>query len=634
MYLEYTFILSMKPSKFLLILGLIFSSVLSYAQGVMSFNTESKNLPDGNIEIIFTVALEPTWYIYSTNKVKGGPMPTSFSVTESSAFTLVGGLQNMEAPHTKIDPGFGLEVEYYEDEASFKQVIKPTGTEPFSVQGYLEFQTCNGDECLLNEEEVSINIKPTTAAIVNETKEIVPAAEKVAETKDSDSSIWGFLLIAFLAGLGGVITPCVFPMIPMTVGFLIGGSSTSRNGILKGIIFGLSIIIIYTVLGLVVAGFQSTAATDAIGTHWIPNLLFAALFLVFAVSFLGAFEITLPNGMANKADQKADKGGFLAAFFVAVAMVIVSFSCTGPFVGSILAAAVIDGVALKPILGMAVFGFAFSLPFVVLSFFPGFMKKLPKSGGWLNIVKVVFAFVMLAFAMKFLYNIDAYFGWGIITRLGFIAVWLTLFLLLGLYFLGVWRTSHDSPVNGAGWGRTVAAIVCLSFAFYLLPGLFGAPLKSISGLIPPQDGSTIVLSGGVTTSGESSTEAGSAYSSLESYSTLDEALAESKATGKPVFIAFKSHTCSVCKMMEATVLSEAAVISRLENDFIVANLYVDDKREDSEFRTLGRRFRDLEMKQFASAAQPLYAVVDADGKTLSGPVGNSTTEEFLDFLAF
>ncbi len=629
--------MSMKLSRFFLVLGLMLSSVLGFAQGVVSFNTESKNLPDGNIEIIFTVELDQSWYVYSTNKVKGGPMPTSFTVTESSAFSLVGTLQNMETPHTKIDPGFGVEVEYYEDAASFKQIIKPAGTEPFKVEGYVEFQTCNGDECILNEEEISISVKPAAvdgADAGTTVVEAAPAAEKAAETKDSESSIWGFLLVAFLAGLGGVITPCVFPMIPMTVGFLIGGSSTSRGGIIKGIIFGLSIILIYTALGLIVAGFQSTAATDAIGTHWIPNLLFALLFLVFAVSFLGAFEITLPNGMANKADQKADKGGFLAAFFVAVAMVIVSFSCTGPFVGSILAAAVIDGVALKPILGMAVFGFAFSLPFVVLSFFPGFMKKLPKSGGWLNIVKVVFAFVMLAFAMKFIYNIDAYFGWGIITRLGFIAVWLTLFLLLGLYFLGVWRTSHDSPVNGAGWGRTVAAIVCLSFAFYLLPGLFGAPLKSISGLIPPQDGSTIVLSGGASASSEASAEAGSAYSSLKSYSTLDEALAESKATGKPVFIAFKSHTCSVCKMMEATVLSEAAVITRLENDFIVANLYVDDKREDSEFRTLGRRFRDLEMKQFASAAQPLYAVVDADGKTLSGPVGNSTTEEFLSFLAF
>ncbi len=619
----------MRLSRIIFSLVLMLSTVFGYAQGVASFSTSTKNLPDGNIEVIFNVELESSWYIYSVNKVKGGPMPTTFTADASDAYTLVGALENVDVPSTKIDKGFGLEVEYYEEYASFRQIIRPVGSEAFKLTGYLEFQTCNGDECLLNEEEVSVNIKPVATVEAGKTDASAATEAPVKKAENADSSIISFLLIAFLAGLAGCITPCVFPMIPMTVGFLLGGSSTSRSGIAKGLIFGGSIIVIYSVLGLVVALFQSTAATDAIGTHWIPNLIFAALFLLFAMSFLGAFEITLPSGMANKADRQADKGGYLAAFFVALAMTIVSFSCTGPFVGSILAAAVIDGVALKPILGMAVFGLGFSLPFVILSFFPGFMKKLPKSGGWLNVVKVVFAFIMLAFAMKFLYNIDAFFGWGVITRLGFIAVWFTLVLLLGLYFLGVWRTSHDSPIEGAGWGRTVAAIVCLSFAFYLLPGLFGAPLKSISGLIPPQDGSTNVL-GGVAS--EASSDASAGYASLESYSTLDEAIAESRATGKPVFVAFKSHTCSVCKMMESTVLSDEAVLKALSEDFVVANLYVDDKREDSEFRTLGRRFRDFEMKQFASASQPLYAVINADCQTLSGPVGNSTLEEFIEFL--
>lgn len=314
-------------------------------------------------------------------------------------------------------------------------------------------------------------------------------------------------------------------------------------------------------------------------------------------------------------------------------MVIVSFSCTGPFVGSILAAAVLDGVALRPIVGMAVFGLGFSLPFVVLSFFPGVMKKLPKSGGWLNMVKVVFAYIMLAFAMKFLYNIDAYFGWGIITRLGFIAVWAVLALLLGLYFLGIFRTSHDTPTEGIGWGRHIAGIVCIAFSFYLIPGLFGAPLQSISGLIPPMDGSTLTISQGNTQAASGNSTAASGYSTLKSYSNLDEALAESKATGKPVFIAFKSHTCSVCKQMEATVLSSQAVMEKLSSQFVIANLYVDDKTEDAEFRTLGRRYRDLELKQFGSASQPLYAVVDSEGNTLSGPTGSCTEEEFLLFLA-
>ena len=616
--------------RFAITLTACLISICAAAQGVLSVESESAVLDNGNVEILITVNLEPQWYIYSTEPVKGGPMATSLTAADNGPYTLEGTLRDTETPHTKIDPGFQMEVKYFENSVRFAQTLRPSTTEKFTFKGWLEFQTCNGMECLLNEEEISVDINPSAAPAAAET--LTAGAESGAT--NAGRGFWGFLLIAFLAGLAGVITPCVFPMIPMTVGFLIGGGSTRRAGILKGVIFGLSIMVIYTLLGLSVALFQSTAATDAIGTHWIPNLIFALLFIVFAVSFLGAFEITLPSGLANKADREADKGGYIAAFFVALAMVIVSFSCTGPFVGSILAAAVLDGVALRPIVGMAVFGLGFSLPFVVLSFFPGVMKKLPKSGGWLNMVKVVFAYIMLAFAMKFLYNIDAYFGWGIITRLGFIASWAVLALLLGLYFLGVFRTSHDTPSEGIGWGRHIAAIVCITFAFYLIPGLFGAPLQSISGLIPPMDGSTLTLSQNNAQAVSGDNAAASGYSTLKSYTNLDEALAESKATGKPVFIAFKSHTCSVCKQMEATVLSSAAVMERLSGDFVIANLYVDDKTEDAEFRTLGRRYRDLELRQFGSASQPLYAVVDSEGNTLSGPVGSCSEDEFMKFLAF
>ena len=513
----------LKSTIIAVIFGLI--SLSLSAQGVISVDSKASTLPDGNVELLFTLNLEPGWYMYSTVPVSGGPMATSFTADGSSAFTLSGGLQDVEEAHVKFDEGFGMDVKYFEGTARFRQVIAPASQETFTVTGYLEFQTCNGAECTLNESQVSVKVDPTA----------VPGEASAAPSKGGKAAgqgFWSFLLIAFLAGLAGVITPCVFPMIPMTVGFLIGGGSTKKAGVLKGVIFGLSIMVIYTVLGLVVALFQSTAATDAIGTHWIPNLIFALLFLVFAVSFLGAFEITLPSGLANKADREADKGGYVAAFFVALAMVIVSaaffvalamvivsFSCTGPFVGSILAAAVLDGVALRPIVGMAVFGLGFSLPFVVLSFFPGVMKKLPKSGGWLNMVKVVFAYIMLAFAMKFLYNIDAYFGWGVITRLGFIATWAVLALLLGLYFLGVFRTSHDTPTDGIGWGRHIAGIVCITFAFYLIPGLFGAPLQSISGLIPPMDGSTLTISSGNNAAGAGDNTAASGYSTIKSCSS-------------------------------------------------------------------------------------------------------------------
>ena len=335
-------------------------SVCAAAQGVISVDSKTAVLPDGNVELILTVNLAPQWYMYSTAPVKGGPMATALTAQESPDYSPVGGLEDVETPHEKFDQGFGMNVDYFEGTARFRQIIKPLTEEPFTFKGWMEFQTCNGLECTLNEEEISLTVNPSATPVE---ESIAPASDSQTAAKSDGQSIWGFLLIAFLAGLAGVITPCVFPMIPMTVGFLIGGGSTKRAGILKGVIFGLSIIAIYTILGLIVALFQSTAATDAIGTHWIPNLIFALLFLIFAVSFLGAFEITLPSGLANKADSQADKGGYIAAFFVALAMVIVSFSCTGPFVGSILAAAVLDGVALRPILGMAVFGLGFSLPF-------------------------------------------------------------------------------------------------------------------------------------------------------------------------------------------------------------------------------------------------------------------------------
>ena len=259
------------------------------------------------------------------------------------------------------------------------------------------------------------------------------------------------------------------------------------------------------------------------------------------------------------------------------------------------------------------------------------MKKLPKSGGWLNVVKVVFAFVMLAFAMKFLYNIDAYFSWGIITRTGFLVIWITLALLLGMYFLGMYRTSHDSPCEGIRWVRMIAAIASFAFALYLVPGLFGAPLKTVSGLIPAMDDSVFSISN---TSNGTNSEGASGYSSIESYTNLDEAITISSQSHKPIFVSFKSHTCSVCKVMESTVLNDSEILSKLQNDFVVANLYVDDKTPDEEFKTLGRRYRNIEMTMFSSASQPLYAIIDASSNILAGPVGSCSKEEFLEFLNY
>lgn len=607
--------------SFVAALTLFIAGTTANAQDATFVKTSYNILSDGNVELIFDLQISEGWYLYSATPVKGGPMTANFEMAADAPAQPQGAMTDGVEPKKKFDSAFGLDVFYFEGNGQFKQIVTPSADGNFTLQGTLIYQTCNGEECIINEGDVTFNVKVAGAEVIE--------APKAKKGKD-ESLLW-FLLIAFAAGLSGVVTPCVFPMIPMTVGFLVGGASSKRAGIMKGVVFGLSVVLIYTLLGLIVSLFGSTAATDALGTHWIPNLIFAALFIVFSISFLGAFEITLPSGLANKADRQADKGGYIGAFFVALAMVIVSFSCTGPFVGSILAAAVVGGVTLKPILGMAVFGAAFSLPFVVCSFFPGMMKKLPKSGGWLNVVKVIFAFVLMAFAVKFLYNVDAYFGWGIITRLGFLAIWITLVVLLGLYFLGIVRTNHDSPVDGIGWGRMLAAIACFTFAFYLIPGLFGAPLKSVSGMIPPMDGSTTIISA---PAGDSDSATPTGYSSLKSYNNLDEAIKASQESGKPIFLSFKSQTCSVCKVMEATVLNDTAILDKLGSDFVIANLYVDDKTPDAEHKTLGRKYRQYEMEKFGSASQPLYAIIDHTGKTLSGPQGNSTIEEFSQFLNY
>ncbi|MBP9585107.1 MAG: thioredoxin family protein, partial [Bacteroidales bacterium] len=432
-----------------------------------------------------------------------------------------------------------------------------------------------------------------------------------------------------------------------------------RDGIVKGLVFGLSVTLIYTLVGVIVAMFQSTDATDVLGTHWIPNILFAVLFIIFAISFFGAFEITLPSGLANKADAKADKGGIIASFFVALAMVIVSFSCTGPFVGSILAAAVTGGLAAKPILGMMFFGLAFSLPFVLFSFFPSLMKKMPKSGGWLNVVKVVFAFILLGFSFKYLASADAYFGLGIITRTLVISIWIVLAILLGVYLLGKIKTSHDSEINHVGTFRLLFAIASFSFAVYLVPGLFGAPLNSLSGLLPPSDESTFTIGSG--TGQQSGTVQGAITQGLcgpakyansnnivpyglPSYYDIAEAIECAKEQNKPLLLSFKSHTCSACKVMEAKVWSNPEVQAILRDQVVLVSLYVDDRTElpmeeqvtsaiDGKVKnTLGRKLRDYQLTRFGKASQPLYVIVGHNEEVLSAPVGESTVEEYLAFL--
>ena len=639
--------------KIFFTLILLLPLLTSYAQTPATWRFEQKDNGDGTVDLIFYAEFEQPWYMYNTGFIKNGPLPTSFGIKQSGDFTAIDSLKDLSVPKSKMDKAFKKEVLVFEKEASFVQKIKRISDGKFKVEGILSYQVCNGKECLMEELDVVFDISAgetlSKTSLSNQTNE------------SDDTGIFMFLLIAFLAGLGGVITPCVFPMIPMTVSFFISGSGTKRSGAVKGVIFGLSVTLIYALIGVLVALFRSTDATDVLGTHWIPNLLFAILFIVFAISFLGAFEITLPGALANKADARADKGGYIASFFVALAMVIVSFSCTGPFVGSILAASVTGGLALKPILGMISFGVAFSLPFVIFSFFPSLMKRLPKSGGWLNVIKVVFAFIMLAFSLKFLASADAYFGLGIINRAIFISLWISIAILLGIYLLGGFKTSHDSNSGHAGPGRIITAIISFAFAIYLIPGIFGAPLPALSALIPPMDGSTIVLGGtslsledkeiksvnvskGLCGNSKYASEKNRAPYDLNSYYDIDEAIACAKELNKPILLSFKAVTCSACKLMEATVWSEPAVLDILKNKIVLASLYVDDRTElpvneqvtskiDGKVKnTLGRKLRDYQLSRFGVASQPYYVLIDHNGELLTKPVGECSTEEFLRFL--
>jgi thiol:disulfide interchange protein DsbD len=649
-------------------LFLFFSVSAIFAQNAAEWSFSQKDNGDGTIDLVFSADIKDHWYMYSTEFIKNGPLPASLELNNISGYELIGKLRDGAETMLKNDPAFKKEVKVFIKEAIFIQTIKRLSDAPLKVAGLLTYQTCNGGECIIDEVDVAFNIKGDPAASLTTS----PAEEsgKNASSPDKGQGKQGmllFLLVAFAAGLGGVFTPCVFPMIPMTVSFFMSGTGNKRTGIIKGLIFGLSVTFIYTAVGIIVALFQSTDATDALGTHWIPNLIFALLFILFAISFFGAFEITLPSGLANKADARADKGGYIASFFVAFAMVIVSFSCTGPFVGSILAAAVSGGLALKPVLGMLVFGLAFSIPFVLFSFFPSLMKKMPKSGGWLNVIKVVFAFILLAFSMKYLAAVDIWFGLGIISRLFVISLWIVLSILLGFYLLGKIKTSHDSDPERIGTFRLLSAIASFTFAVYMIPGLFGAPLSTLSGLLPPQDGSIITLGTGSSVSQEvapsddifSIVEDASvglcgeakyadpnhkAPYGLPSYYEIGQAIECAKKLNRPVLLSFKAVTCSACKMMEANVWSNPEVLSILKNDIVLASLYVDNRTElpveeqitsaiDGKVKnTLGRKLRDYQVSRYGVASQPYYVLVDHNEIALVKPVGECSTEQFLAFL--
>ncbi|MBC5993763.1 protein-disulfide reductase DsbD family protein [Pontibacter cellulosilyticus] len=676
------------------------------------------------VELIFNVRIDKDWYLYSSDFDPDlGPMVTEFKFQKHPSYELIGKIVPVK-PKKKYDELWEGEYTYFVGTAQFRQKIRVLKPEllvkgsyeyqvctdvdgrciPFddtftftnkqlNISGEVAPATKSGaaeqkpaQQETLNKtqqpaspvfgtDEVTtapadnVNAEETEAdkiAIVAETGETaeteaesIPSALSEPAPGDEAGDLWSFMLIAFVFGLGALLTPCVFPMIPMTVSFFTSNSTNRGEGIFKALVYGLSIIAIYTLVGTVVAKLFGADGANFISTHWFPNLLFFAVFIIFAMSFFGLFEITLPSSFLTKVDAQADRGGLLGVFFMSLTLVLVSFSCTGPIVGSILVASA-GGETLRPVVGMFGFSLAFALPFTLFAVFPSWLSSLPKSGGWLNSVKVVLGFIELALALKFLSVADQVYHWGILDREVYLALWIVIFTLMGFYLLGKLKFSHDSDLPYLSVPRLFLALATFAFVVYLIPGMFGAPLKALSGYLPPQttqdfDINTIIRqngSGTAVASADNQLCETPKYADflhlphgLQGYFDLEQAKKCAAEQGKPIFIDFTGHGCVNCREMEANVWSDPAVLKRLREDYVIVALYVDDKTELAESEkyisdydgkekaTIGKKYADYQITKFNVNAQPYYVLMDAQENVLVKPIAyDLNVENFVNFL--
>jgi len=627
----------------------------------VSWNFSYEKKVDKQYELIFTATIEDKSHIYSMIIPAHGPIPTTFRFDTIPDYALDGKPFEATKPEEIFDEAFGFKIKTFSHKAEFRQKITANSTS-FTATGAVNFMACNNATCL-PPKDVEFSIKISNGS-QKDTEVTTDKADTVGnQPYKPKSGLFKLFLLSLLLGFAGVLTPCVYPMIPMTVAFFSHGSENRRKTFFKALIFGFSIIMIFSSLGIIIsltsagAGFAST-----LSTHWIPNTIFFLLFVGFAVSFFGAFEIVLPNKWMSSADSRVDKGGMLAAFFMGLTTVIVSFSCTGPIIGSLLVQAA-TGDALRPTIGMLGFGIAFALPFTIFALFPSILSRIPKSGGWLNSVKVVLGFIMLAFSLKFLMNIDSVYSLRIISRDIYLAIWIVIFSLMGLYLMGKIKFSYDSDLPYIGTFRLFLIIAVFTFVIYLIPGLFGAPLKGLSALLPSQETSGFnilrmisenraVAVSSVQNSNLSLNCSMPKYSDtfnmplgLAGYFDYSQGLQCAKEQGKPVLIDFKGHACANCKMMEAKVWSDPEVLQRLRDNFVIVALYVDDITQlpENEWitstvdgrvkKTIGKINEDLEISRFKTNALPLYVIADHDGKPLNKPMPtNLNIEKYKKWL--
>ena len=643
-------------------------------------------------EIVFTATADKGWHLYDMNLPEGGPVSTSFTFETLNGAELIGQPVPSVKPTTVYDEQFAMNLRWYPGTVSFIQKLKITDPAKFKVEGEVEFMACNDETCLPPDQipfsfdkksihvdpalaanssttevdkEDATAIQPDTQVVAEEASELNtpdPAAKETPATtspKASDSltdspnlwspvidqlkafgdstvsaadTSWLFIFFAgFLGGLIALLTPCVWPMIPMTVSFFLKRTKDRKKAIRDAITYGLSIIVIYLVMGLLITGIFGASALNDLSTNAIFNILFFLLLVVFAVSFFGAFELVLPASWTSKLDSKADSTtGVLSIFFMSFTLVLVSFSCTGPIIGTLLVQAASMGTAVGPAIGMFGFALALSIPFSVFAIFPNMLQSMPKSGGWLNSVKVVLGFLELALALKFLSVADLAYGWRLLDREAFIVLWIVIFSLLGVYLLGKIKFSHDSEVKYVSVPRLFMAIISFAFAIYMVPGLWGAPLKAISAFAPPLYTQDFNLY---------KNEVHAAFDDYES------GMAYAKKVNKPVMIDFSGFGCVNCRKMEASVWTDPKVKQMLENDYVLITLMVDDKTKlpqpieiqengkTRKLKTIGDKWSYLQRSKFGSNAQPFYILLNDEGQPL-GPsyAFNEDVSKYIQFL--
>ena len=618
------------------ILTMLLSLVLLQATPSVVWKAAVNLVDQDRYQLVVTGEIAPDYYVHPMKEKYVG---TQLEVEASDRVVLSGDATE------EYTPSEYKGVEVVTGTYVLRQDLEISGTDQVTVDGTVTWSACSGDYCQMPEDYAfSVEI-PRQAR-----------NDKGAGNGSGAGSLWSLILEAILWGFAMLLTPCVFPMVPMTVSFFV---KQEKGGRFKALMYGIFIVLLYTVPISVIIGLTwmlggETVTADIfnwLSTHWLPNIIFFVIFMAFAASFFGAFEITLPSKWTTQADSKSDKGGLLGVFFLALTLVLVSFSCTGPIVGTVLIKST-QGEFWTPMVTMLAFSIAFALPFALLAFFPSILKKLPKSGGWLNSVKVVLGFIEVALGLKFLSVADQTYHWHLLDREVYLAIWIVCFTLLGLYLMGKIRFKHDSPLEYIGVGRLVLIIIDFAFVVYMLPGMWGAPLKALSGYLPPLQTQDFVLgsapaAGNPVIPGEAKNLYGSEVSlphGLTGYTDLEDGIAAAKASGKKVFVDITGHGCVNCREMEARVWSDPQVLSRLANDFVIVSLYVDDKTKLPEdkwvttdtgkvLKDVGRVNSHLVLNRFGVNSQPNYFILDGAGDILRGPRGyNLDIEEFVNFL--